>query len=398
MPLLRPAALLLVLAACQQEVDFTPRNPPVVNPDPAPPDHGSWLSMDVAPDGQRLVIAYYDRTMGGLGFAVGASDEGGAITWAHEQVDGYGDPSSGLDSGDRGKYASMRVAPDGTVWIASYDVGARDLRYAHRVGGAKSWTTGIIDAGSGLTNDAGQWASLDLDANGKPVVAYYDNTAKVLKVARLAEAQDESTPEYEWTSVVARTGEAWSGTDAEGLPISRPADVGKFARLHIDGGTEYIAYYDAAQQRLGVLEGTAGSWSNSFATPEGQNMGAWPSITTEGGTLVVAYHDLGNQDLMVAFRAEGGWQTEKVDSGEYVGADTEVFRRAGNLAIVYFDGQNNDMKLATKSGTVWVTETLGAADNAVGFHNEIVRLGDGFWAASYDFTGRVLFTYRITDG
>jgi hypothetical protein len=81
-----------------------------------------------------------------------------------------------------------------------------------------------------------------------------------------------------------------------------------------------------------------------------------------------------------------------------VGADTEVFRRAGNLAIVYFDGQNNDMKLATKSGTVWVTETLGAADNAVGFHNEIVRLGDGFWAASYDFTGRVLFTYRLTDG
>jgi hypothetical protein len=383
-------ALPLLLAACQTDYDFTPAPEPdeIVYADP-PPDFGSWLSMDKTPEGKRLAIAYYDREFGGLGFATGVIN-GDEVTWLHEQVDGYQDPNSGLDVGDRGQYASMKVAPDGTVWIAYYDAGKKSLYYAHRLGGAFNWVTGLIDAGNGSIPRAGQWASLDLDADGKPVVAYYDESDKILKVARLA-AQDESVDGYEWLITEAQRGQPWSGTDAEGLPITREADVGKFARLLIDGSQEYIAYYDAGQQRLGLLEGSGGSFTQSFVSEAGVDMGQWPSMIVSGGTLKIAFHDVANQDLLVATRGSGGFTIEIADGGEFVGADTEILERNGELAVLYFDGQNNDMKYATKSGAAWVTTSPGSPELAVGFHNEIVEADGRWWVGSYNFTDRTLF-------
>lgn len=386
-------AALLAFAACQPDFSFTAPEPPYVEPDPAPPDHGSWLSMGLAPNQSDLVIGYYDRDLSGYGFAVGTIS-GDSIEWAHEQVDGYSDPNSGMDTGDRGKYGSMKVAPDGTVWAAYYDATTKDLRYAHRLGGRKSWVTGKID---GTTGAVGEWASLALDGEGKPVVAYFDGDTKTLKVAHYSANQDNTNTDDEWDVTTAWTGQPWSGTDAAGLPISRDASVGTYARLMISAGTEYIAYYDAGQQRLGLLEGTAGNYTQSFVTDAGVNQGQWPSMLIDGGTLIIAYQDVGNQDLIVSTRQTGGWSHDIADAGDYVGADTELVIRAGKTTVLYFDGQNNDMKLATKNGNVWNTETLGSAESAVGFHNEIVRVDDGFWAASYDFTSRVLFTHKIID-
>lgn len=398
----RALLIAFALAGCKTDFIFDPAEPEEVAPDEAPPDHGSWLSMDVAPNGTDLVMAYYDRTLGGLGFAVGTPNGDGTLTWAHEQVDGYFDASSGLDTGDRGKYASMAVAPDGTVWIAYYDAGKKDLRYAHRTGGRKSWVTGLIDNGAGGIPSAGEWASLALNSDGKPVIAYHDSGNKSLKVARFADTQDDAAEGYEWVVTEVQTGQAFVGTttDADGneVPLTREANVGTHARLLIAGATEYIAYYDAGQQRLGLLEGTGSGFTQSFVTPEGSNEGQWPSVLVEGGTVHIAYHDVGNQDLKLASRVAGGtYNIQAIDSGDFVGADTELIQRAGKLTVLYFDGQNNDMKLATQSGGVWTVDVLGSDTNAVGFHNEIVRLGDGFWAGSYDFTTRTVFTVHLPD-
>jgi hypothetical protein len=392
------AALGGALAGCSGQ------DPLLVDPyedppaDPAPPDHGAWLSMALAPDQSRLVMAYYDRELGALGFAVGTPQDDGTVAWAHEQVDGYSDPNSGTDTGDRGKFASMKVAPDGTVWIAYYDATKRDLRYAHRAGGLRSWSTGLVDNGTGGLPSAGEWCSLALDANGSPVISYQDGTDKTLKVARLSTTQDEGTPELEWTVSEAWRGQAFSQdvTAADGTvsTVTREANVGQFSRLLISGATEYIAYYDAAQQRLGLLEGSNGSYTQSFITEAGTDQGAWPSLLLDGGTLWAAWHDLTNQNLMVGSRGNGGWTSEVADPGEYVGADTEIFKRGGDVAVVYFDGQNNDMKAATKSGASWNIETLGS-EGAVGFHNEVVRVGDGFWAGSYNYTSRTTVMVQL---
>ena len=41
-------------------------------------DHGQWLSMKVSPD-NRLAVAYFDRTFGALGFALGEPQDDGTV-------------------------------------------------------------------------------------------------------------------------------------------------------------------------------------------------------------------------------------------------------------------------------------------------------------------------------
>lgn len=382
----------LFAGACNPDISV-PDGTDDIPSDPAPPDAGTWLSMGTTPDGQRLAISYYDRELGGLGFATGTPAADDTISWYYEQVDGYGDPSTGLDSGDRGKYSSMKVAPDGTVWVTYYDATFKTLRWAHRTGGPKSWVTGVVDAGPNV----GSWCSLALDSNGSPVVSYHDDGNGTLKLAKLTDGGDAADTAV-WTTETVMTGTPFSGTDAAGEPVTRPADVGEFSRLLIAGGTEFIAYYDAGQQRLGFTSRTgSGQFQGGPISPEGTHMGQWPSMLRDGETLYIAYHDVQNQNLMVASGGASGWVHEIADAGEFVGADSEVVKRGGNVGVVYFDGMNNDMKYVSKQGTVWVAETIGGKLNPVGFHNEIVKLGDSWWAASYDFATKGLFTKKLSD-
>src|SRR5687767_8196312 len=102
---------------CQSEQDIVfPPSDGAGAADP-PTSFGSWLSFDTSPEGQRLTMSYYDKDRGALGYAVGAVNEDGTVSWAHEQAAGYPD-DNGLDAADAGKYSSQKTAPDGTVWVA----------------------------------------------------------------------------------------------------------------------------------------------------------------------------------------------------------------------------------------------------------------------------------------
>ena len=160
------AGLLMVGCGCNQDHEFLPR----YAPDPLDADHGQWLSMDVAPTGD-LAVTYYDRDAGGIGFARGEIQNDLQVWWYHEQVDGYPD-DQGVNTGDKGQFTSMKVAPDGVVWASYYDGDNGALRLAKRTGGV--WETEPADGGSGPSPHAGLWTSLDLDADGNPVVAHYD--------------------------------------------------------------------------------------------------------------------------------------------------------------------------------------------------------------------------------
>ena len=78
--------------------------------------------------------------------------------------------------------------------------------------------------------------------------------------------------------------------------------------------------------------------------------------------------------------------------------DTEVFLKDGELNVVYFDGKTNDMKLASLEEGSWSAQTIAGEDHAVGFHNEVVQdLNGNWWAASYDYTNRKIFTRWLVD-
>ena len=363
--------------SCTQDYAFPERN--IVTFD-APENFGAWLSLDKAPDGAQIAMAYYDLSAGALGFAVGMPQSDGTVTWAHEPVDGY-TGEDGLDRSNRGKYASMKVGEDGTVWIAYHDVDQGGLYVSQRQGPGNWTEPEKVDVGGGMAPSAGQWASLALDADGHPVIAHHDGGTGTLRMTRY----DGST----WTST-----EIWAGSDFTsvgdtGEATTIDANVGTYARLLIHEGTEYVAFYDAAWKSLNLLEGSAGSYTHTVVDDTG-DAGQWPSMWTDGADLRIAYHDVANQDLIVSTRSTGSWTREIVDGGDYRGADTEIFVRDEAFSVLYFDGANSDQVLATDNGG-WASETVGGADAAVGFHNEVVEIGGVFWLASYDYTHQTLF-------
>ncbi|MDG1483076.1 MAG: hypothetical protein P8R54_26040 [Myxococcota bacterium] len=341
-------------------------------------DWGSWLSMDVMPDGSPA-IAYYDATDGGLGFAIASIEDDGSVSWSREQVDGYLNADN-LDTGDRGKYASMKIAADGTVWIAYQDVALGTLRYAVR--GDGGWTSDIADIGGGSSSDAGYFASMALDADGMPVIVHYDNKQSNLRIARWIGSG--------FTAEVLVEGEDYVPTDTGSVGMD--AQVGEFAKIVISGGIEYVAYYDRAFGDLKMSWGTSGSHSVEVIDTEG-DVGQWPDLLIDGGTIHIAYHDITNQDLKYASGAPGSWSSAIVDSGDYVGADTDIFLdpASNGVSFAYFDGRNNDMKLAWQSGGEWNLDTVVGSEGALGFHNEVVTSGGVTYAACYDYTNRKLW-------
>ena len=368
------ASTLIAGCTCRDDVTYTAFQPPA----PLESDHGQWLSMGVAPDGS-LVTSYYDRDQRALGFAIGEIRDGGQVWWTHEQVDGYPD-DQGLNPGDVGLHTSMKVADNGDVWVAYYAQQNGALKVAHRQGG--EWTTELADAGGGLNPDTGRWASLDLDADGNPVVAHHDESSGTLRVSR-------RDADGNWSSAVAFEGE--DGIDSEGNTIE--AKVGTYARLLIHDGTEYIAFHDEVRGSLELLEGFPGAYTHT--TVETGGVGQWPSLWTDGTTLLIAFHDVANQDLALARRDGASWSVETVDTDDYVGADTEVFRDTDGIGIVYFDGQFNDMRIARESGDGWSTQSIGGNEQAVGYHNEIAYTEGRWFVASYDYTNRTIFAQPL---
>ena len=218
-------------------------------------DWGSWLSMAVDIDGNP-VVSYYDKTKGGLGFATATFDETGATTWSHEKVDGYAD-SSGLDVGDRGKYSSMAVAIDGSIWIAYQDVQNQTLRWA-RKGSDGLWVNGMADTGGGSSPAAGHWASLALDNAGNPVIVHHDAGKGTLRVAHTS---DGAT----FAGIVVDEGEPATAEDGSEIE----ADVGAYASITVTSGIEYIAYYDAANGDLKLAWGGPATYTIEVIDAEG---------------------------------------------------------------------------------------------------------------------------------
>lgn len=342
-------------------------------------DAGSWLSMAITPEGAPA-IAYYDRTKDALGYAVGTVAKDGSAEWTREEVDSYPD-DNGLNPGDSGRYAAMKVASNGQVWIAYQDTTNGTLKYAHKGDGV--WDVGVAEVGSGPKSDAGYWASLALDSSGNPVVAHYDAYAGTLRVAHWNGSG--------FTGEVAATGEAFTPADTGAGADPIAASVGEYARLFIGSdGTEYIAHYDRAHTALLLTSGHAGAYTTVTVDDDG-DVGQWPSIAMDGSTLWIAYQDVKNQDLKVAHGSGESWSAEVVDAGDHVGSDSEIYVDGGSPGIVYFDGFNNDMKLARQRDGAWSSETVTGSQGALGYHNETVKIGSTRYVACYDFTARSVF-------
>ncbi len=354
-------------------------------PEEDPNDVGQWLSMDLMSDGSPAV-SFYDNSKGGLGFAIGTLDSSGDISWKKEAVDGF-PAENGLDPGDRGLYTSLAVDGQNQAWISYYDASNGALRYALRSSEGE-WETGIAGTGSGPTSDVGWFSSLALNGSDEPVIAFYDVLDAQLRISY-----------FNGSSFSAEVVDDGAAHTPEGLD----PDVGRFARLMIHEGTEYIAYYDAAQGKLKLATGNSGSW-NIEVVDDGTdeagsgNVGAWPDLAMLGDELLIAYQDVDNGDLRLARGSTSSpWEISVVDSGTEMGADARIFIDGGAPGVYYFDGYNNDLRQAvvnTDSESDWDTTTLAGEEAALGFHIDTVTDGSSRYVACYDFTNRNIWFER----
>jgi hypothetical protein len=344
---------------------------------------GKWLDMKSDSAGNP-VVSYYDLTHGALGLATGevANEEvdGSAISWTHEEVDGYPNVQ-GLDEGDRGSYSSLAITSTDKIWLAYYDTSLKTLRYATRENGSSDWTIGIADTGGGGTPDAGKFASIALDANEYPVISHYDVFRGTLRVTH-----------FNGTSF---TGEIVDeGTDYDNGVEVVGKDVGKFTSLQIVNGVEYIAYYDVAAGDLKLAHGTTGSYSVETVDADG-DVGQWTSLQVVDGTIYITYQDITNDQLKIAYGTAGNWNYQVIDQGAAIGADSELLSTSNGLVVVYHDGYNNDIKLARRNGTNWSVSTLGGTDMALGFHNELIEINGNLFAGCFDFTNQSVWFSAI---
>jgi hypothetical protein len=343
-------------------------------------DWGMWLDLDVLPDGSP-VIAYYDTTAGGAGFAVGKI-KGDSVRWRHQQVDGYVS-SEGMDTGDRGRYMSMAVGANGEVWLAYQDSLNSVARFAHR-GEDGLWATGMIDGGGGPVKGGGLFNSITFDASGNPLVVHYDEAQAELRLARYNPAT------LAWAAMTVDAGEAF--VPAEGsTETAVDANTGLFPKVVVSAGVEYIVYYDKTFGDLKMAWGQAGSYTIETIDSEG-DVGQWPDVRVVDGQIEITYHDVKNQDLKYAVGVPGSWTIETADTGAYVGADSALFTSGSFPAVVYFDGQLKDMRMAWRGASGWENKLItDDGGEALGFFNDVIEVAGRHYAACYNYTSHTVW-------
>src|SRR5690554_3280008 len=240
-------------------------------------------------------------------------------------------------NGNVGMYASLVLDANGFPVVAYRDVTNGDLKVLH-CDDPNCDGEGESITSPDTTGDVGWYASLVLDANGFPVVAYFDGTNQDLKVLHCDDPN----------------------CDGEGESITSPdtaGNVGAYASLVLDAnGFPVVAYLDGTNQDLKVLhcdDPNCDGEGESITSPDTTGFVGWYAslVLDANGFPVVAYYDFTNGDLRVLHcddpNCDGeGESITSPDTTGNVGLYASLVLDANGFPVVaYRDGTNQDLKL-----------------------------------------------------
>ena len=296
--------------------------------------------------------------------------------------------------------------------------------------------TQVEDPNSGdapLTDDWGAWLSMAANAQGAPVVSYYNRTQGALGVATAGWTDDselfwvheqvdgyadesgfDSANRGLYTSLaIAADGTHWvvyQDVQNEALRYAtRAADqtewttgladteseAGFHASLALNAAGQPIAAHYA--QGDGALRVTR--WNGSVfegevvdegvppsadtgETPDA-DVGKYASIAVADSIEYIAYYDAANGDLKLAWGTAGNHSIEVVDAEGDVGAWPDVLVVGDTLFIAYHDQTNGDLKLAMGAPGAFEIEVVDSGDH-VGADTHLWKAGDGVQIAYFD--------------
>lgn len=384
---------------------------------------GRWTS--IAADERRVLAATYDHGLGDL-VVVDVTDPG-----KPEKVAVDGIPRDAIPTHEEGSYRDGIEEPgpdvgawtsiaisDGKAKVAYQDRDAGTLKYAYEKKPGQ-WASFVVDDGGG-GEEVGRYASMAIDADGHPAIAYLaigvdDGSGQRVTELRIARAGAREPGASDWTShVVAAApgtcagrcggGEACVLDDASGFEACKavttdcagtcgdgdaciggacveeiPAPTantlasgtGLFVSLVVlPDGRLAAAYYDRTARALKLAVESAAK-SNELAETElhggaSGDRGMWASaVADEAGTIHIAYQDaIGDQLLYTTWNGAAG-VPEVVDDGQRagdrthpVGAGASIYLVGGAPAIAYQDGLTADVYVATRGAASWSPTAL----------------------------------------
>jgi hypothetical protein len=273
----------------------------------------AYTSIAVDANGDPM-ISYYDQGSTLLGFAR-------CDMSATDGCDGTADWTRTIVDDDEVAYTSIAVDANGDPMISYYNLGDENLEFARcdmsASGGCDQttdWTTTIVDS-------IGAFTSIAVDANGDPMIAYYNTDLPNLKFAWCDMSATGCDQLADWTK--ATVDPNWS------------PGVGQYSSIAVDGnGDPMISYYDSTHRDLmfvtcdmDTLCDQTVDWSaNIVRLDEDGDVGQYTSIAVDPtGNPAISYYDVTNGDLRYvrANSSVGGiaeWPGTDAGSGSVAGS------------------------------------------------------------------------------
>jgi hypothetical protein len=318
------------------------------------------------------VISYYDYNLAAL-----------KVTKCGNPACTSGNTSTLVDdpANDVGRYTSIRVGTDGFPVISYYDTTAKALKVAKCANPACTGAS-TITVVDDPANDVGQYTSLRIGADGLPVISYYDDTARSLKVAKCGNASCTGTSTITTVDDPANWVGLWNsiaiGTD--GFPVISYMDntagalrVAKCANAACTGASTITTINDPT--------GFEGRFNSIAIGTDG-----FPVISYQDGTITKALRVA--KCVNAACTGTGTITSTVDDSVNEVATDTSIAIGVDGFPVIsYLDVTAFALKVAkcmnpACTGTSVVT-TVDDPANQVGFTSSIAIGADGFPVISY---------------
>lgn len=254
---------------------------------------------------------------------------------------------------DAGRYASLQIDDEGRPHIAYLDESTPDeiaLRYAYFDG--MRWNTEAIDGGA-----VGSWLSLALDEGGSPLVSYYDHVDDALRVAR-------------------RSLGAW---EVESVAIG-----GRYTGLSASEGRVDVVHYDYTAEAIFHSAFDGERWFTRPVSDVGDS-GKYASLArASDGALYVSFYQGNPSQLVFGEAHEDGWRLETVHEGPSLGQYTSLaLDAAGAPCIAYYDAYQARLLFAHQTLDGWVRDVVDE-DGDVGRFASLAFRGSTPIIAYYD--------------